>query len=122
MAAPVAPLRTVRRSTVDDSSQSVPPTSTPLASPREAQSSGPQCEGGLAADNGLAIALDMASLLSARRRAGHSGSRDGHARVVLAVERRRRYDALASDPAKGVFPMILRLALARGRATTRAAG
>ena len=62
-AALVAPLRTVRRSTFEESNQSVPPTKTPLASLREAQSSGPQCEGGLADDNGLMIVFAMVILL-----------------------------------------------------------
>src|SRR5262249_22307286 len=54
-AALLAPLSTVRRSTFDERSQSVPPTKTPLASPREAQSSGPQCEGGVADARGFVI-------------------------------------------------------------------
>src|SRR5262249_61600064 len=50
-----APVSTGRRSTFDERSQSVPPTKTPLASPREAQSSGPQCDGGVADARGLTI-------------------------------------------------------------------
>src|SRR5438874_5013383 len=62
-AALLAPLRTARRSRLEDRNQSVPPTSTPFASSREAQSSGPQCEGGLAAERGLIIAFDIVTLL-----------------------------------------------------------
>src|SRR5437660_1999331 len=62
-AALLAPLRTARRSSLEDRNQSVPPTSTPFASSREAQSSGPQCEGGLAAERGLIIAFDIVTLL-----------------------------------------------------------
>src|SRR5438552_2238858 len=61
-AAPLAPLRTARRSRLADRNQSVPPTSTPFASSREAQSSGAQCEGGLAAERGLIIAFDIVTL------------------------------------------------------------
>ena len=63
-AALLAPLRTVRRSTLEDKNQSVPPTNKPFASSREAQSSGAQCEGGLAAKRGLTIAFDIVTLLS----------------------------------------------------------
>src|SRR6185436_17139850 len=56
-AAVLAPLRTVRRSSAAGRNQSVPETSVPLASPREAQSAGPQCEGGLAVARGLTIAF-----------------------------------------------------------------
>ncbi len=62
-AALLAPLSTVRRSRLEDRNQSVPPTTTPLASSREAQSSGAQCEGGLAAPRGLMIAFDIVSFL-----------------------------------------------------------
>src|SRR5438309_3087851 len=61
-AALLAPLRTARRSRLADRNQSVPPTSTPFASSREAQSSGAQCEGGLAAERGLIIAFDIVTL------------------------------------------------------------
>jgi len=40
----------------------VPPTSTPFASSREAQSSGPQWEGGFAVASGFTIAFDMVDL------------------------------------------------------------
>src|SRR5262249_10239011 len=60
-AAVLAPLSTVRRSTLDESSHSVPPTNTPLAPPREAQSSGPPCEGGRADARGLIISSVAAS-------------------------------------------------------------
>src|SRR5882724_8899683 len=63
-AALLAPLRTARRSILEERNQSVPPTSTPFASSREAQSSGAQCEGGLAAERGLIIAFDIVTLLS----------------------------------------------------------
>jgi hypothetical protein len=59
----LAPLRTVRRSRLEDRNQSEPPTNTPFASPREAQSSGAQCEGGWADARGFTIALDIALLL-----------------------------------------------------------
>src|SRR6266498_991813 len=64
-AALLAPLRTVRRSRLDDRNQSEPPTNTPFASPREAQSSGAQCEGGWADASGFTIAFDIARLLQA---------------------------------------------------------
>ena len=57
----LTPFRSVRRSTLEERNQSVPDTNTPVASPREAQSSGAQCEGGLASRNGLMIAFDIAS-------------------------------------------------------------
>jgi len=41
----------------------VPPTTTPLASSREAQSPGPQWEGGWADDSGLMIVFAMVILL-----------------------------------------------------------
>src|SRR5437899_8502272 len=63
-AALLAPLRTARRSRLAESNQSVPPTNTPFASSREAQSSGAQCEGGLAAERGLIIAFDIVTLLT----------------------------------------------------------
>jgi hypothetical protein len=59
----LAPLRTVRRSRLEERNHSVPPTNTPPASSREAQSAGAQCEGGVAADRGLTIAFDIVSLL-----------------------------------------------------------
>ena len=62
-AALLAPLRTARRSRLEESNQSVPPTSTAFASSREAQSSGVQCEGGLAAAKGFVMGFDMTSLL-----------------------------------------------------------
>src|SRR5207244_7888314 len=62
-AALLAPLRTVRRSRLEDRNQSEPPTNTPFASPREAQSSGPQCEGGWADARGFTIAFDIVRLL-----------------------------------------------------------
>src|SRR5436309_12785305 len=62
-AALLAPLRTVRRSRLEDRNQSEPPTNTPFASPREAQSSGPQCEGGSADAMGFTIAFDIVRLL-----------------------------------------------------------
>src|SRR5213593_4154620 len=65
-AALLAPLRSARRSRLEDRNQSVPPTNTPFASSREAQSSGAQCEGGLAAHRGLIIAFDIVSLLQGR--------------------------------------------------------
>src|SRR5262249_9569141 len=58
-----APLRSVRRSRFEESNQSEPPTNTPFASPREAQSSGAQCEGGLADARGFTIAFDIVRLL-----------------------------------------------------------
>src|SRR2546428_270110 len=64
-AALLAPLRTVRRSRLEDRNQSEPPTNTPFASPREAQSSGTQCEGGWANARGFTIALDIVHLLQA---------------------------------------------------------
>src|SRR2546427_8744788 len=60
-----APWRTVRRSRLEDRNQSEPPTNTPFASPREAQSSGAQCEGGWADARGFTIAFDIARLLQA---------------------------------------------------------
>jgi hypothetical protein len=62
-AALLAPLRTARRSRLEQRNQLEPPTNTPFTSSREAQSSGAQCEGGLAADKGLVIAFDIVSLL-----------------------------------------------------------
>src|SRR3989442_6697492 len=62
-AALLAPLRSARRSRLEGRNQSVPPTKTPFPSSREAQSSGAQCEGGLAAHRGLIIAFDILSLL-----------------------------------------------------------
>src|SRR5438094_1943883 len=58
-----APLRTVRRSRLEERSQFEPPTNTPVASPREAQSSGAQCEGGWADARGFTIAFDIVRLL-----------------------------------------------------------
>jgi hypothetical protein len=66
-AAELAPLRTARRSSVEGRNQSVPETSVPLASPREAQSAGPQCEGGWAVARGLTITFDIVSLLKGRQ-------------------------------------------------------
>src|SRR5881396_139328 len=66
-AAVLAPLRTVRRSRLEDRNQSEPPTNTPFASPREAQSSGAQCEGGWAEARGFVIAFDIVRLLPTRR-------------------------------------------------------
>src|SRR5437867_12817817 len=66
-AALLAPLRTVRRSRLEDRNQSEPPTNTPFASPREAQSSGAQCEGGWAEARGFTIAFDIVRLLPTRR-------------------------------------------------------
>ena len=86
-AAMLAPLRSVRRSRVEGRNQSAPLTNTPCASPREAQSSGPQCEGGWADARGFTIAFDIVRLLqgqdwahssarpsvrSSRKRASHS--------------------------------------------------
>ena len=65
-AALVAPLRTVRRSTLEESNHLVPPTKTPLASSREAQSPGPQCEGGVADARGLTIVFAMVILLESQ--------------------------------------------------------
>src|SRR6266550_58106 len=62
-AALLAPLRTVRRSRLEDRNQSESPTNTPFASPREAQSSGAQCEGGWADARGFTIAFDIVRLL-----------------------------------------------------------
>ena len=62
-AALLAPLRTVRRSRLEDRNQSELPTNTPFASPREAQSSGAQCEGGWADARGFTIAFDIVRLL-----------------------------------------------------------
>jgi hypothetical protein len=53
----------MRRSILEDRSHSVPPTNAPSASSREAQSSGPQCDGGLAVDRGLTITFAIVSLL-----------------------------------------------------------
>src|SRR5438552_9425374 len=66
-AALLAPLRTVRRSRLEDRNQSESPTNTPFASPREAQSSGAQCEGGWAEARGFVIAFDIVRLLPTRR-------------------------------------------------------
>ena len=66
-AAVLAPLRTVRRSRLEERNQSEPPTNTPFASPREAQSSGAQCEGGWAEARGFVIAFDIVRLLPTRR-------------------------------------------------------
>jgi hypothetical protein len=86
-AALLAPLRSVRRSRVEGRNQSAPLTNAPFASPREAQSSGPQCEGGWADARGFTIAFDIVRLLqgqdwprssarpsvrSSRKRASHS--------------------------------------------------
>jgi hypothetical protein len=65
-AARLAPLRTARRSRFEDTNQFESPTNTPLASPREAQSSGAQCEGGWADARGLTIAFDIVRLLPVR--------------------------------------------------------
>lgn len=70
-AALLAPLRTARRSRREERNQPEPPTNTPFTSSREAQSSGAQCEGGLAADKGLVIAFDIVSLLQGLH-AGHA--------------------------------------------------
>jgi hypothetical protein len=59
----LAPLRTARRSRFEATNQFEPPTNTPFASPREAQSSGAQCEGGWADASGLTIAFDIVHLL-----------------------------------------------------------
>jgi len=53
----------VRRSTLDERNHSVPDTKTPAASPREAQSSGAQCDGGLASSSGLKSASDIAPII-----------------------------------------------------------
>jgi len=66
-AALLAPLRTVRRSRLEERNQSEPPTNTPFASPREAQSSGAQCEGGWAEARGFITAFDIVRLLPTRR-------------------------------------------------------
>src|SRR3989475_4327240 len=66
-AALLAPLRSARRSRLEERNQSEPPTNTPFASSREAQSSGAQCEGGLATDRGLMMAFDIMSLLQRPR-------------------------------------------------------
>src|SRR5437660_9490361 len=58
-----APLRTVRRSRLEERNQFEPPTNTPVASPREAQSSGAQCEEGWADARGFTIAFDIVRLL-----------------------------------------------------------
>src|SRR5437667_6231657 len=63
----LAPFRSVRRSRLEERNQSVPATNTPLGSPREPQSAGAQCEGGLACRNGLMIALGTASTPQAAR-------------------------------------------------------
>ena len=62
-AALLAHLRTVRRSRLEDRNQSESPTNAPFASPREAQSSGAQCEGGWADARGFTIAFDIVRLL-----------------------------------------------------------
>src|SRR2546425_9701892 len=66
-AALLAPLRTVRRSRLEYRTQPDPPRTTPFASPREAQSSGAQCEGGWAEARGFTIAFDIVRLLPTRR-------------------------------------------------------
>src|SRR2546427_1784316 len=66
-AALLAPLRTVRRSRLEERNQSEPPTNTPFASPREAQSSGTQCEAGWAEARGFITAFDIVRLLPTRR-------------------------------------------------------
>src|SRR5262245_49853750 len=62
----LAPLRTARRSRFEDTNQFKPATRTPFASPREAQSSGAQCEGGWADASGLTIAFDIVRFLPVR--------------------------------------------------------
>src|SRR5438093_10635326 len=57
------PWGTVRRSRLEERNQFEPPTNTPVASPREAQSSGAQCEGGWADARGFTIAFDIVRLL-----------------------------------------------------------
>src|SRR2546428_2860014 len=74
-AALLAPLRTVRRSRLEDRNQSELPTNTPFASPREAQSSGAQCEGGWADARGFTIAFDIVRLLQGPRLARESAER-----------------------------------------------
>src|SRR6266436_8849077 len=54
---------------------SEPPTNTPCASPREAQSSGAQCEGGWADARGFTIAFDIVRLLQGPRLARESAER-----------------------------------------------
>jgi len=53
----------VRRSTLDERNHSVPDTNTPAASPREAQSSAAQWDGGFASRRGLKIASDIAPII-----------------------------------------------------------
>src|SRR5438094_4733968 len=85
-AALITPLRTVRRSRLEDRNQSEPPTNTPFASPREAQSSGAQCEGGWADARGFTIAFDIVCLLQGhdlpRSSSRLSGTLDAFRRVV----------------------------------------
>src|SRR2546422_6988589 len=66
-AALLAPLGPVRRWSREDRNQPEPPTNTPFASPREAQSSGAQCEGGWAEARGFITAFDIVRLLPTRR-------------------------------------------------------
>ena len=51
----------------------MPPTTTPFASSREAQSPGPQWEGGVAAARGLTISLDICRSSKVRTGAAESG-------------------------------------------------
>jgi len=56
-------MKGVSRSSLDERNHSVPDTKTPAASPREAQSSGAQCDGGLASRSGLKSASDIAPII-----------------------------------------------------------
>src|SRR5262249_60545898 len=63
--------------------QSVPDTNTPAASLREAQSSGPQWEGGFAPFNGLVIASDSSILVRSSPAARTSRALVAHQRIVF---------------------------------------
>src|SRR5437899_4807786 len=102
-AALLAPLRTVRRSRLEDRNQSEPPTNTPFASPREAQSSGAQCEGGWAEARGFTIAFDIVRLLPTRRECCRKSLPVKERVLPLARPRARVH--LQEDPAADRVPL-----------------
>src|SRR3989454_10683408 len=102
-AALLPPLRTVRRSGLGDGNQSEPPTNTPFASPREAQSSGAQCEGGWAEARGFTIAFDIVRLLPTRRECCRKSLPVKERVLPLAQPRARVH--LQEDPAADRVPL-----------------
>src|SRR2546429_8579515 len=98
-----APLRTVRRSRLEERNQFEPPTNTPVASPREAQSSGAQCEGGWADARGFTIAFDIVRLLPTRRECCRKSLPVKERVLPLAQPRARVH--LQEDPAADRVPL-----------------